>query len=101
MKIVRFSILFGMQIEDIEKLAELAKIELSSIEKENLLKDMDGILDYVKQIESVDVPDIKLDYPNKNVWREDEQVSRVFSYENIISQFPDKQDGFVKVKKIM
>jgi aspartyl-tRNA(Asn)/glutamyl-tRNA(Gln) amidotransferase subunit C len=90
-----------MLIGDIEKLADLAKIELSQVEKENLLKDMDGILDYVKQIESVEVPDIKLDYPNKNVWREDEPEARIFSSDLIISQFPDKQDVFVKVKKIM
>jgi aspartyl-tRNA(Asn)/glutamyl-tRNA(Gln) amidotransferase subunit C len=90
-----------MNIEDIEKLAELAKIDLSDKEKEVLLKDMDGILDYVKQIESVDVPDAKLDYTHKNVWREDVPVSRVFSREQIISQFPDEKDDFVKVKKIM
>lgn len=90
-----------MLIGDIEKLAELAKIELSQVEKENLLKDMDGILDYVKQIESVEVPDIKLDYPNKNVWREDEPEAQIFSTDLVISQFPDSQDGFVKVKKIM
>lgn len=90
-----------MNIEDIEKLAELAKIDLSEKEKEVLLKDMDGILDYVKQIESVDVPDVKLDYAHKNVWREDVPASRVFSREQIILQFPDEKDDFVKVKKIM
>jgi aspartyl-tRNA(Asn)/glutamyl-tRNA(Gln) amidotransferase subunit C len=90
-----------MQIKDIENLAELAKIELNQTEKENLLKDMDSILDYVKQIESVQVSDIKLDYPNKNVWREDEPEARVFSHDLIISQFPDRHDGFVKVKKIL
>ena len=90
-----------MQIKDIEKLAELAKIDLSDKEKEVLLKDMDGILDYVKQIESIEVADLNLEYINKNVWREDETTSRVFSREQIISQFPDAKDDFVKVKKIL
>lgn len=90
-----------MLIKDIENLAELAKIELTQIEKENLLKDMDSILDYVKQIESVQVSDIKLEYVNKNIWREDEQEERVFSRDLIISQFPDRYDTFVKVKKIL
>ena len=90
-----------MDVKDIEKLAELAKIELSDIEKIALLKDLDGILGYVKQIESVDAPDISQEYINKNVWREDELVSNVFSREQIILQFPDSQDGFVKVKKIL
>ena len=90
-----------MQIEDIEKLAELAKIELTDVEKQGLLKDLDGILGYVKQIESVNVPDTDLEYKNRNVWREDEINNREFSCEEIIRQFPDAQDGFVKVKKIL
>ncbi len=90
-----------------EKLAELAKIELSDEEKKHILSDMEGILDYVKIIESVEVPDIRPEYSNRNVWREDLPASgglnnsREFSREEIISQFPDSQDGFVKVKKIL
>lgn len=90
-----------MQIEDIEKLAELAKIELTDTEKSSLLKDLDGILGYVKQIESVEVEDIEVQYPNRNIWREDEVKGSVFSRDLIIGQFPDSQDDFVKVKKIM
>lgn len=96
-----------MEIKDIEKLAELAKIELSDIEKESLLKDLDNILDYVKQVESVDVPDVKENYINKNIWREDLPASgglikpSIFSRDLIVDQFPDSQDGFLKVKKIL
>ena len=90
-----------MQIKDIEKLAELAKIELTTPEKEGLLKDLDSILGYVKQIQEVDVSDIDVEYKNRNIWREDKIEERDFSREEIISQFPDSQDGFVKVKKIL
>ena len=90
-----------MEIKDVEKLAELAKIELSEEEKVKLLADMQGILDYVKQIEEVDVPDMKLEYPHRNIWREDIAQAREFSREEIILAFPDAQDGFVKVKKIL
>ena len=98
-----------MEIKDIEKLAELAKIELTLVEKETLLKDMDSILDYVKQIQEVNlplqagVPDIEIEYKNRNVWREDlsRQGLSEFSVGLIKEQFPDSQDGFVKVKKIM
>lgn len=96
-----------MEIKDIEKLAELAKIELNSDEKEKLLKDMDGILDYVKQIKEVEVEDMEPEYEHRNIWREDlsvgegEKIDSIFSRDLIISQFPDSQDGFVKVKKIL
>ncbi|MFA6520442.1 MAG: Asp-tRNA(Asn)/Glu-tRNA(Gln) amidotransferase subunit GatC [Candidatus Paceibacterota bacterium] len=90
-----------MEIKDVENLAELAKIELSLEEKEDILKDMGGILEYVKTIEKVDVGDIALDHEQKNVWREDIVESRDFSRDLILGQFPDSQDGFLKVKKIL
>ena len=90
-----------MEIKDIEKLAELSKIELNNIEKKTLLKDLDSILGYVKQIQEVKVDDIEPEYSNRNVWREDKLEPREFSREEIISQFPDSKDGFVKVKKIL
>ncbi len=91
-----------MEIKDIENLAELAKIELTDVEKEMILKDLDGVLGYVKQIESVEVGDIKPEYSNRNIWREDAfEPSRDFSANLVTGQFPDSQDGFIKVKKIL
>ena len=92
-----------MNIKDVENLAELARIELSEDEKKGLLSDMKGILEYVSQIEKVKV-DVKhsvFDTGNYNVWREDKIESREFSRASIIGQFPDSQDGFLKVKKIL
>jgi aspartyl/glutamyl-tRNA(Asn/Gln) amidotransferase C subunit len=96
-----------MNIKDVENLAELTRIELSEEEKKELLTDMDSILDYVKQIEKVDVKHSVLDNANCNVWREDlpagagEIISREFSRELITEQFPASQGGFLKVKKIL
>lgn len=90
-----------MEIRDVENLAELAKIELTSEEKTQILKDMEGILEYVKVISTVEVEDTKHEYEIHNVWREDTEEDRDFSRELIIEQFPDQQDGFLKVKKIL
>jgi aspartyl-tRNA(Asn)/glutamyl-tRNA(Gln) amidotransferase subunit C len=94
-----------MDIKDVENLAELARLELSIEEKESMLKDMVNILDYVKQIEAVNVDNVNPVYDLKNVWREDLPVqageSRKFSHELIVEQFPDAKDGFLKVKKIL
>ena len=90
-----------MDIKDVENLAELARLELSMEEKEAMLKDMDSILDYVKQIEKVEVGDTAPVYNLKNVWREDKTETREFSSELITEQFPDSKDGFLKVKKIL
>ena len=98
-----------MDIKDVENLAELAKIDLNENEKKQILKDMGGILEYVKVIESVEAPTI-VGVPTGvriNVWREDLPASgglikpSIFSRDLIIKQFPDSQDGFLKVKKIL
>ena len=96
-----------MNIKDVESLASLARIELGEEEKKSLLSDMESILGYVKQIEEVKVGDVEPEYKVYNVWREDlpavvgEIIPRDFSRELITEQFPDAQDGFLKVKKIL
>ena len=90
-----------MDLKDVENLAQLARIELSLDEKKDLLADMEGILDYVKQVESVNLVDKKDSYDLYNVWREDTEERREFSEKLIKDQFPASQDGFVKVKKIL
>lgn len=90
-----------MNIKDVETLAELARIEISEDEKLALLKDMGGILDYVKQIESVELEDINLEHNTYNAWREDVPQDREFSLESIKEQFPERQGDFLKVKKIL
>jgi aspartyl-tRNA(Asn)/glutamyl-tRNA(Gln) amidotransferase subunit C len=101
-----------MNLKDIEKLAELAKIELSESEKEKLLKDLDSILSYVKIIESVEIPyggqgstffnsQGRTLPTSRNVMREDVVVPRAFARAALLNQFPDSQDGFLKVTKIL
>lgn len=91
-----------MDIKDVENLADLARIHLDEVEKAELLKDMQGILAYVKQIEDVEVLDTDPVWSNTNAWREDEErVAPDFSHDLIVSQFPAGQGGFVKVRKIL
>ena len=90
-----------MDIKDVENLAALARLELAEKEKKELLSDMDSILGYIKQIEGVKIKEVKPEYNLKNIWREDGPEQREFSKELILEQFPDSQDRFLKVKKIL
>ncbi len=90
-----------MDIKDIEHLAEVSKIELTEAEKAKLPKDLESVLAYIKQVEMFELPDVVPEHTHVNIWREDELLEREFSYDLIIEQFPDKQDNFVKVKKIL
>jgi len=90
-----------MDIKDVGNLAKLARLELNEEEKAQILSDMKGILEYVKQIERVEVDDVQTSPGLINAWREDLPESRNFSRKLLVGQFPEAQDGFLKVKKIL
>ena len=96
-----------MEIDDreIEKLANLARIKLSSSEKKGLGKDIESILEYVSGIQKVSSPvsDKKPDSSELiNVMREDGQPHESGLYtEKILSEVPQREGDYVKVKKIL
>ena len=113
--------------EEVKKLALLARIEISSHEVKKLQKDLGAILGYVSQLKkapsrksAVSIPsgvpthiagrgssisrsEIGTKAPEIfNVFREDEPVIKPGEYtENLLKQAPDKERGFIKVKKIL
>jgi len=97
-----------MELKDVEKLAELARIEISSEEKANMLKDFKSILNYVDQIRSVDLSagSGAEKFDKVNIFREDIlstdnlQENRI-SIDAFVSIAPQKQDNYIKVRKIL
>lgn len=88
--------------KDVEKLAELSRIELSEKEKESLARDMDKILEYVGQIQDV-YSASKESFPGpKNVLREDDDFHESGIYkEKLLNSAPHRQGDFIRVKKIL
>ena len=98
-----------MQLADIKKLADLARIDMGEEEMIGIVKDFDAILAYVGQVQEVsklkntqplhENPD---NYFLQNVMREDlvTNIRGEFT-EKILADAPDTQDGFLKVKQIM
>lgn len=92
----------SLTIKEVEDLAELARLELTTEEKNGLLQDMQGILEYIGQIESAPKSDMSSEFAQRNIMREDENPHESGIYtERIIAQMPDSKDGFLKVKKIL
>lgn len=91
-----------MEIKDIEKLGELAKIDIKPEEAERFKRDFDSILGYINQIESVDVSDVNPVFTQKNITRTDDGEEMSGSHtDRLMQQAPETQDGFIKVKKIL
>lgn len=98
-----------MKSEDIKKLADLARIDMSDNEMQEIAKSFDSILAYVGQVQEVsklkdkDVTERKSDdYFINNVMREDVVTNKGGEYtEKILKQAPDEDGGFLKVKQIL
>jgi aspartyl-tRNA(Asn)/glutamyl-tRNA(Gln) amidotransferase subunit C len=100
-----------MQLEDIKKLAIMARIDMDDTELAEMAKDFDSILAYVDQIkefsDSTDSsPEQGLGETGMpvlfNVMREDTVTNESGMYtEKILAEMPTTQDGYLKVKQIL
>jgi len=91
--------------EEIKKLADLARIEVADEEQEKLALEMDAILGYVGQIKEIagDIEKEKIDAESlRNVLRADENPTEPGTYsQELIAEFPDSENDYLKVKKIL
>jgi len=98
-----------MKLEDVKKLANLARIDMSEEEMTIIAKDFDPILAYVGQVqealksnESIFDGKQSEDHFLHNVMREDIVTNKGREYtENILADAPDIENGFLKVKQIL
>ncbi len=93
-----------LEIKDIEKLAKLARIELTAEEKEKLLKEVDPILGYVAQLKEVvsTIDEEKKAGELRNVMRSDENPTETgVNTKDIVEDMPNSQDNYLKVEKIL
>ncbi len=92
-----------MEIEDVQKLAHLSRIDINEDEQKELLKDLESILDYVSEIQEVATKERNVEtIKYGNVMREDEDAhdSGVYT-KDILKEAPDTKDEYIKVKKIL
>lgn len=94
-----------MKKEEVQHLANLARLELTDAEVEQYTKEFGGILEYVHSVNevssSLDASRIE-SVSVRNVFREDGPAHQSGEYtDDILKEAPDTQDGFVKVKKIL
>jgi len=86
--------------KEIQKIAELVKIKLSENEENTLFRDINDILDYIKKIQKYEVPKkIKANNYKEINLRKDE--IKIFQSDLLISQFSDKRDNLLRVKKVL
>ncbi|OGH58874.1 MAG: hypothetical protein A2725_03950 [Candidatus Magasanikbacteria bacterium RIFCSPHIGHO2_01_FULL_33_34] len=93
-----------LTVEEIEMVADLARLELSDSEKEMYSKQLSVIFDYVDMLDEVNTVDIVETCQVtglEDVFRDDVvEVSDSEVVKKLIAQFPDKVDNLLKVKQV-
>jgi len=90
--------------QEIDNLANLARIKLNDDDKKSLIKEFDSILAYVDKLKKVNV---SLDAEGrvgavKNITRPDDVVSvSPADREGLLNEAPDREGDFIAVKKMI
>ena len=89
--------------EEVNKVAHLARLELNENEVNNHAKQLEKILDYIRQLEKIDTDDVPCTtraIEVVNVFRKDERRNSDCN-EELLELGPSREENFFKVPKII
>lgn len=93
-----------LSVQDVLKLAQLAKLQLTEDELNHFSTDLSAILDYVEQLGDVDTGELE---PTAqvtgliNATRPDTIIDYGTTPEDLLKNAPAVQDGQIKVKRML
>ncbi|NIR51829.1 Asp-tRNA(Asn)/Glu-tRNA(Gln) amidotransferase subunit GatC [candidate division KSB1 bacterium] len=92
-----------ISVEEVEKIAVLAKLGFTAQEKQSIAKQLDQIVTYIEKLNELDtehVPPTLHVLELKNVFREDE-VDEWLAQEEVVQNAPAHKKGFFGVPKVI
>lgn len=96
--------IMALQKEDIDHIASLARLHLSEAEKAMYADQLSAVLAYIGMLDEVEtdlVEETTQVTGLADVFREDRVVDCDLEVrKNIIAQFPEKQDGLLRVRAV-
>jgi aspartyl-tRNA(Asn)/glutamyl-tRNA(Gln) amidotransferase subunit C len=93
-----------LSTEDVLKLARLARLRLSDEEVDKFKDEISSILEYVEQLQQVDLGNLK---PTQqvtgltNVTRKDEVLDYGPTPEDLLKNAPSTEEGHIKVRRML
>ncbi len=90
--------------EVINHLAELSNLALSDKQSASLLTDLNGIINYISQLDQLDTSGIDPTYQvfeMENVWRDDEILPQDADPEQLLSLTREVYNHQIKVPKVL
>jgi aspartyl-tRNA(Asn)/glutamyl-tRNA(Gln) amidotransferase subunit C len=89
--------------EDVEKIAELAKLKFDEAGKEKMQSELNKILEFIDELDELQLEDVEpMENINdtKNVFRED-KVEVWLSTDEALKNAPEKTGKYVKVPRVL
>ena len=92
-----------VSLKDVEKIADLARLYIPEEEKEEYTRQLNIILEYMKQLNKVDTSNVEpLSHPFEltNVFRDDD-VQPSLPVDEALRNAPEKSGNYFKVPKVI
>ena len=93
----------GIKKDNVEYVANLARLKFSAVQIKRFTKQIAGIISYVDKLKQVDVKNTlptSHPLPLKNVFKKDE-VKKSLDLEDVLEMAPQKKDNSFKVPKVI
>ena len=91
--------------EQVENIADLARLDLTKSEVSKMQKELASVLDYIDLLNDADVTNIEPTFSplgRLNVLREDKAVHCAKEVvDSMLSQAPNSEHGYIKTKQIL
>lgn len=89
--------------EEVKKVANLARLEITSAEEEEFGTQLNAIFDYFEQLSELDtenvIPTTRV-IDVSNITRKDEQITYI-DRESLLNSAPEREEDFFRVPKIL
>lgn len=102
--VIIIAVMSTISLDDVYYVAALSKIAVSDSEAQKLQHELDAILGYVKQLDTIDTTDVEPTYQVtglKNVMCDDDIIDYDVSPEELLANAPTQQEGQIKVPKVL
>ena len=90
-----------LETKDMLYLENLVKIKLNDETRERYRLEMSKILDYVNEITSLDLGDVKADHTHRNIFKKDKVIISENHTKKALANAPDKVGSLYKVAQVI